>query len=393
MMRSGSKVVGAALALALVGGAVVSCGNDDAASSCPPVALAFLGALSGPEAANGETIRNSAAMAVEEHNLARPECEVGFISFDSQGDQRQATALASQIVGDPQIIGVVGPVFSGETRAVMPKFEEAGLPVLTPSATNPGLSGEGWRMFHRLVGTDAAQGPAIATWLTQVTGVDTVAVIDDGTLYGRTLADLLVEDLNRRGIAIVPRQQVEPGRRDYGEVVRLVKTYPDIDAVFFGGIGEAGVQLHRQLRDAGVAELFVGGDGVFLDSLIRSASTGDDGEGVLVTCPCIGVATTDAQKDFAERYVARYDSEPVYFGAEGFDAAGMLLAGIDSGATTRSELASWLDSATFNGVTKTVRFDGSGEVVGGPVFFFTVDDGVFVPRARILDGRLTELGR
>lgn len=385
-------VIAPMVALMLVAAVgLTSCSQDDQAS-CPPLALAFLGVLTGPDASSGTTVRNSAAMAVAEHNDANPECEVGFISYDSQGDADLAVVLANQIVSDEQIIGVVGPVFSGESAAAMPIFEEAGLPVLTPSATNPTLSQQGWSTFHRLVGTDAAQGPAAVVWLLSAADVKRVGVVDDGTLFGKALADFATDELNRRGITIALRQQVEPSRRDYGDVVEAVASV-GVDAVFFGGLGEAGAQLHRQLRDAGVDGLFVGGDGLYNTSFRDSVASGPDGGvSAAVSCPCAGSAATEAQLAFAERYQDRYEGAALYFAFEGFDAASMLLAGIDSGARSRPALLQWLGNAEFEGLSKTISFDADGEVVGGPVFINRIVNGEFETVAKVSDGQVTPVG-
>jgi len=386
------RVMAAAMALMLMAaGGLVSCSSDDQAG-CPPLALAFLGVLTGPDASSGTTVRNSAAMAVAEHNEANPECEVGFISYDSQGNADVAEVLARQIVSDDQIIAVVGPVFSGETAAVMPIFEGAGVAVLSPSATNPTLSQQGWTMFHRLVGTDSAQGPAAVAWLLDTDDVKRVGVVDDGTLYGKALADFATEELNRRGITIAPRQQVEPSRRDYGDAVQAVASV-GVDAVFFGGLGEAGAQLHRQLRDAGVGGLFVGGDGIYTSSFLEAVVSGpDSGVLVAVSCPCAGSASTDGQMAFAERYQDLYDGAGLYFAFEGFDSASMLLAAIDSGARTRPAIAQWLDTAEFDGLSKTISFDANGDVVGGPVFINRIVNGTFETIARVSDGSVTPVG-
>ena len=175
------KVAGVVLVFVLGVTGVVACATEES-RSCPPLAIAFLGALTGADASTGEVVRNSAALAVEAHNAANPACEVGLLSFDSGGDPEFAKVLARQIIEDTQVVGVVGPVFSGETEAVLPLFEAAGLPVLTPSATNPDLGEQGWTMVHRLVGTDADQGPAAVAWLVSEVGPGRVAVVDDGSL-------------------------------------------------------------------------------------------------------------------------------------------------------------------------------------------------------------------
>jgi branched-chain amino acid transport system substrate-binding protein len=347
------------------------------------MAFAFVGPLTGPDAAVGDVMRNSAQLAIDNHNAALPECEIGLIAYDSKGDARIAETLAQQIVDDPQVVAVVGPVFSGESLTAMPVFEAAGLPVVTPSATNPVLGEQGWRTFHRVVGTDADQGPAAASWLVEQAGVDTVAVVDDGTVYGKSLADLAVEEFTLRGVTVAPRQQVDPANKDYTTVVSIIKGIPGIDAVYFGGIGQAGSQLERQLREQSVDALFMGGDGVFLASFLESALAGPGGgSNILVTCPCVGPASTPDQEAFAEQYRSTFASVPDYFAAEGFDAAGILLAGVDAGARSRSAIQDWLGTATYQGVTKTVRFDGRGEVVGSPVYFFVINDGAFVPVAK-----------
>lgn len=386
------RVIATVVALMLVAAAgLTSCSSDDQAS-CPPLALAFFGELTGPVSNSGTTKRNSAAMAVAEHNAANPDCEVGLISYDSHGDTDLPEVLARQIVSDEQIIGVVGPGFSGETAAVMPIFEEAGLPVLTPSATNPTLSQQGWSTFHRLVGTDAAQGPAAVAWLLSADDVKRVGVVDDGTLYGKALADFATEEFNRRGITIAPRQQVEPNRRDYGDVVQAVSSV-GVDAVFYGGLGEAGAQLHRQLRDAGVDGLFVGGDGLYNNSFIDAVALGPDGGvSVAVSCPCAGSATTDRQRAFIQRYQDLYDAGSLYYAFEGYDAAAMFLAGIDSGARTRPALRDWLGTAEFEGLSKTISFDANGEVVGGPVFINRIVNGEYEAVARVSDGQVTAVG-
>jgi len=385
-----SRFAAVALAASVAASGLVGCGGDVRAA-CPPLAIAFLGALTGPDASTGEVVRNSAALAVEDHNETNPDCEVGLVSFDSRGETERAEVLARQIIDDPQVVAVVGPVFSGETEAVMPLFEEAGLPVLTPSATNPELGERGWTTFHRVVGTDADQGPAAVTWLVDSVDPERVAVVDDGTLYGGTLADLTTTELIRLGVVVAPRQKVEPGVRDYGQAVESIAAL-DVDAVFFGGLGDAGAQLHGQLREGGVTGPFVAGDGTYTGSFLEVVGrSSDGGVAVAVTCPCVGVAATDAQRAVATRYQEVFGGEPLAFAFEGYDAAAMLLAGITDGAHSREAMARWLDAATYEGLTKTITFDDAGEVVGGPVFVSRIVDGGFVPVARVVDGDVVAL--
>jgi branched-chain amino acid transport system substrate-binding protein len=147
---------------------------------CSNLSLAFLGALSGDNGNLGKNMINGAQIAFDEFNKANPDCQVKFdTSYDSQGDPAQATPLADTIVSKADIIGLIGPGFSGETKATMPKFEAAGMPIVSPSATNAQLSTQGWKMFHRVLANDDKQAPGIANLIKNVIKGTKVGVVDD----------------------------------------------------------------------------------------------------------------------------------------------------------------------------------------------------------------------
>ncbi len=137
----------------------------DGKANCPPVSIAMAGALNGPDAALGINIKNGVQLAIDKHNAANPGCQVQLKPFDTEGDPQKATAIAPQIVDDQYTIGLVGPAFSGETKATGGVFDQAGLVAVTASATNPTLSENGWKTFFRGLANDAVQGPSVANYL------------------------------------------------------------------------------------------------------------------------------------------------------------------------------------------------------------------------------------
>ena len=159
--------------------------------TCEPVSIAFFGALSGDNGNLGKNIRAGADLAVSEFNTANPDCQVGLVDFDSQGDPAQAPALAQEAIDDASILGIVGPAFSGESKAAIPLFDAAGLAIITPSATNADLNDNNWKVFHRALAGDDKQGPAIATYIQNTLAAAKVGVIDDATEYGKGLADIV----------------------------------------------------------------------------------------------------------------------------------------------------------------------------------------------------------
>ncbi len=365
----------------------VACGGDESAGGCPPMALAFLGALSGPSVSSGEVKRHSAALAIDQYNLENPECEVGLISYDTRGNPGRAAVIAEQVVADPQVIGVIGPVFSGETEAVMPIFDDAGLAVVTPSATNARLSEQGWTAFHRFVSNDAQQGPAMATWLTDGDTAISAAVVDDGSLYGVGLADIIADELDERGATVAVRADIDPEQVDYSDLIARIER-ADVDAIVFGGVAASGTPFYQQVREAGLDMLFAGADGMVIGTFLAVAAGDPE---VLVTCPCIGSAITPEQVEFAEEY-RRVFGEPVSnYAVESYDATQMLLGLISAGVSTRSEMLSALGEIEYEGLAKTVRFTDTGEVETPEVFLFDVAEGSFVPRVVFRDGDLIEL--
>ena len=393
-------------------GALAGCGSgDDAARGCGERAIAFLGPLTGSDGQFVRTARNGAELAVRRYNATHPDCPVGLIGFDATVPmpadpaddaspteraayaeaKARADAVAERIVseatGDPQVLGVVGPTFSGDTAVLMPGFEAAGLGVVSGSATNPALADEGWDAFHRVVGTDAAVAPAVATFMVDRLRVRRVSVIDDAGLYGRGLADLAARDLRAADVAIPVRTSVDPASVDYrGTVSATIDA--GVDAVFFGGLSTPAARLIRQLREAGFEGAFVGGDGVYQDEFITAG--GAAAVGAYGSCPCLDATGGSPERiAFAQEYERTYGTPPGGFAAEYYDAADVLLQTIENGATTRAAVLDGLRSADVTGLTKRISFEANGNVRGGPIYIYRVSAGRrFVPVATVVDGKL-----
>ena len=179
----------------LTAGAAAADPAGDGKAHCPPVSIAMAGALTGPDAALGINIKNGVQLAIDKHNTANPGCQVQLKPFDTEGDPQKATQIAPQIVDDAFTIGLVGPAFSGETKATGPVFDQAGLVAATASATNVTLSEKGWKTFFRGLANDGVQGPSVANYMKNTLGYKKVCVVDDSTDYGLGLAQSVRETL------------------------------------------------------------------------------------------------------------------------------------------------------------------------------------------------------
>jgi len=381
-MKMISRFAAVMLGVALIAAA---CGGDDSDSSsatttgagsattgaaggavkCSGVKLAFLGATSGENGALGQNMVDGATIALDEWNSANKDCKVELEKFDSQGDPTQATPLADKIVQDKSVVALVGPGFSGETKATMPKFEEAGLTMITPGATNAQLQNNGWKTFHRILANDDKQGPGIATLIKQK-GAKKVGVIDDASEYGKGLADTVRKEL---GSLKVADDTIDPKASDYSAAVNKMKA-AGVDYVFYGGYYAEAAKLVKQMRAAGVNAVFVAGDGVLDEKFVSNAGT--DANGALITATG---APANVNPDFQKKFNDKYKKDPTLYAPEAFDATNVFLNALAAGNLDRASILKFVAAYDKPGVTKQIKFDDKGEVAGNAVYSYQVKDG------------------
>ena len=325
---------------------------------CDGLALAFFGDLTGANANLGKNMINGAKVAIEEFNEANPDCEVELKDFDSQGSGDQAPGLAQQAVQDESLVGIIGPGFSGESRTANPILDQGGLTIITPSATGVDLSTKGWKTFHRAVGNDNSQGPAIVRYLKNELNVKAVAVLDDKSEYGKGIADIVRKDF---GDAVKVNDSFDDKSTEFSSTVNKVKA-ANVDAVVFGGYYSQGGPLAKQLKDGGVNAVFVGPDGVLDQAFVEAA--GAAAEGSILTAPSAPPDSVDAAADFLEKYEEINDVEAGLYSLEAYDAANMFLECISEGHHTRAEIETCVDEITYEGLTKTYEFAANGELDG-----------------------------
>jgi branched-chain amino acid transport system substrate-binding protein len=364
-------IVAAALALGACGtkgGETPSAGGSGAAQAACDLKIGMFGALTGPNANLGIYIQNGVNLALDDYNKKHPNCKVALENYDSQGDPTQAPALAKKAIDDKKVVGIVGPAFSGESKAADPAFNEAGLVTITPSATKPTLADNGWKTFFRAVANDNTQGAAAAKYLKDTLKTTKTFVIDDASEYGKGLADIVRQNL---GSAVVGNDEVQVKQTDFSASVTKV-TASGADTLFYGGYAPEAAPLVKQLRAAGWKGTFVSGDGTKDQAFVDNAK--EAAEGTILTCPC---APPDVAPDFAAAYKAKFQQDPNTYSGEGYDAATILLNGIGAGKD-RASMVDWVKSYDQKGVTKQLKFDAKGESTDLTVYAYKVEGGKIV---------------
>ena len=247
------------------------------------IKLGVAGPLTGPNAAFGAQLKNGVEQAVEDINAAGGILgqKIQVFMGDDVSDPKQGVSVANKFVGDG-VKFVVGHFNSGVTIPASEVYQENGMLVITPSATNPKLTERNmWNVF-RTCGRDDQQGAVAADYIAKNYAGKKVAIVHDKTTYGQGLADETKKAMNAKGIKEVLYEGVNTGEKDFSALVSKIKA-AGADVVYWGGLHTEGGLIVRQMRDQGVKAPLMSGDGITSDEF---ATIGGPGvEGTLMTFP------------------------------------------------------------------------------------------------------------
>jgi branched-chain amino acid transport system substrate-binding protein len=351
--------------------------SSAAGAKCPEgTTIAFMGRFDEAEPVIASSTQLGAQLAVDEFNAANPECQVTLDVEAGSGGDAAATTAAKKIAASPQVLAVVGPQRSGDVEVAGPELNAGGVPFISATATRTDLSAQGWKMFHRVVGTNKTLGSAAAHYMTETLDAAKIAVIDDGTPYAADLATTVTNALGAKA-TVVGTITDDPG--SIGAIVAKLTGFGTKDAVYFAGYELEAADLLHQLRSAGIGSTFVGSD--TLPSATFLDSAGNDAEGVIATCLCAPLSKITAGEDFGKRFRAEFpNADPNdEYAAEAFDATNLILSTIAAGNHDRSSIANALSTTTWVGITRTINFDVNGDVVDPVVWVSEVRGGSFQP--------------
>src|SRR4051812_7057727 len=379
-----NKWLGLGAAAISLGLTVSACGTTDnksggdSDSKGVTANIGVMGALSGANASVVIPSVNGAKMALKAWSAEHPDDKIKLVEFDTEGDPAKATPAATKMATDDSFLGVIGGAFSGETRATKGTFGDAGLTMISQSATATDLTLEDPSpVFHRVVGYDEIQGAAIAKYIQTVLNAKKVFVVDDSTTYGQPLADKVKSVL---GPLVTASDKTQEKQTDFSAVVSKAKA-ANPDAIFYAGYAAEAGPFLKQLRDGGVKAQFVGGDGLYGADFPKAA--GAASEGAIVTCPCVPAAKVGGT--FAADYQKKFGEAPGAYAGEGYDAMNIFLKAIESGAKTREAVEKFVDDYQGQGLTKTYKFDEKGDVAAENVvvWSYKVQGGTLAPDQEI----------
>src|SRR5688572_19638179 len=372
----------AAVAAALV---TVGCGQSGGGGS--EVKIGHVAPLTGGIAHLGKDNENGARLAIEEANAAKVQIDGKEVKFtlvaeDDQADPKVGTTVAQKLV-DAKVVGVVGHLNSGTSIPASAIYNQAGIPVISGSATNPKLTEQGFKGQFRVVARDDQQGPAVANYLSANQKPKVVAVIDDATAYGEGIANGVEKTLKEAKINVLPREKGTDKTTDWKAILTKLRGR-NPDAVFYGGMDATGGPLLKQGRELGIKAVFSFGDGACTDKMKELA--GPAAEGLL--CSQAGIPVQAADKKFLDAYKKKFNADPILYSPFTYDAANMLIQAMQkANSSDPKKYLPVLQKLDFKGATGKIAFDDKGDRKDAEMTIFTMKGGKLTPVAVIQGGK------
>ncbi len=365
----------AAATLALVGCSKEEPPKPAAAAPAAPtvtVKIGIVAPLTGPQAHIGKDMENAVRLAAEDANAAKIMIGGNQLKFevqaeDDQADPKMAPVVAQKLV-DAKVNAVVGHFNSGTTIPASRLYSDAGIPQISPSATNPKYTDQGFKTTFRVVANDNQQGKVVGEYIAKDLNAKAVAIIDDRTAYGQGVADVVEKAVKEAGAKIVAREFTTDKSTDFKAILTKIRgRKPDV--IFFGGIDTQAGPMLQQMKGLGIKAQFVGADGIQSSELFKLG--GDAVEGTLASFPGLPIEKMEKGKGFNDRYKAKFKQDVVLYAPQGYDAFNVFVDAMKkAGSVESAKILEKLPSTDYKGITGPIKFDDKGDIKDGPITMF-----------------------
>jgi branched-chain amino acid transport system substrate-binding protein len=387
-MRFPVKTISLAVASVLV---VSGCGKEEApppppkAEQPPPpppkptltVKIGHSAPLTGPQAHLGKDNENGARLAIEEANAKKMEIGGAVVTFemipeDDQADPKQGTTVAQKLI-DAKVNGVVGHLNSGTTIPASKLYADAGIPQISPSATNPKYTQQGFKTAYRVMANDEQQGKVLGDYATKQLAGKKIAIVDDRTAYGQGVADEFEKAAKAGGASIVAREFTTDKATDFAAILTKIKSKkPEI--VMYGGMDAQAGPMAQQLKKLGVKAKMLFADGGCTTEFHKLA--GDAGEGHYCSLPGVPLEKMPGGKAFMDKYKAKFNIDIQLYAPYAYDAASVMIDAMKrANSVEPAKILAELPKTAFEGVTAKIAFDEKGDVKDAAITLYQAKGG------------------
>ncbi|GAB3541133.1 branched-chain amino acid ABC transporter substrate-binding protein [Noviherbaspirillum agri] len=344
------------------------------------VKIGHVGPISGSIAHLGKDNENGARMAIDELNakgvtIGGKKVKFELLAEDDAADPKQGTAAAQKLV-DAKVNGVIGHLNSGTTIPASKIYHDAGIPQISPSATNPKYTQQGFKSAFRVVANDGQLGGTLGRYAADQLKAKKVAVIDDRTAYGQGVAQEFIKGAKGKGVQVVSQQYTNDKATDFNAILTAIKAKSP-DVVFFGGMDAVAGPMLRQMKALGINAKFMGGDGICTQGLAQLA--GDAlGNGQVVCAEAGGVeeAQKKGMEEFREAFKKKFGTEVQIYAPYVYDSVMVMAEAMKKAdSADPKKYLPELAKINYKGVTGNIAFDSKGDIKNGTLTLYTYKDG------------------
>ncbi|CAE6809602.1 branched-chain amino acid ABC transporter substrate-binding protein [Paraburkholderia haematera] len=341
------------------------------------VRIGHVAPLTGGIAHLGKDNENGARLAIEEINkkglvIGGQKVTLELDAQDDAADPRTATQVAQKLVDD-KVLAVVGHLNSGTSIPASKIYSDAGIVQVSPSATNPVFTLQGFKTTYRIVATDAQQGPALANFAARTLKIKSVAIVDDSTAYGQGLASEFEKAARSLGINVLSHDATNDKAVDFRAILTKIKG-ENPEAIMYGGMDSTGGPFSKQARQLGVRAKVLGGDGVCNDNLADLAGEAADN----VVCSVAGVAFEKMADGpvFLAKYQQRFGHPVEMYAPYSYDALYIIVDAMKrANSTDPAKILAAMPMTDHKGVTGETTFDAHGDLKHGVISLYTYKGG------------------
>ncbi|QHB27375.1 branched-chain amino acid ABC transporter substrate-binding protein BraC [Pseudomonas monteilii] len=347
------------------------------ASGSEIVRIGFAGPLTGPSAHQGQDVEHGIQIAVEEAN--QQQLKIGdkvarfkLVSEDDVADPRTGTAVAQRLV-DAKVAVVIGHYNSGTSIPASKIYAAAGIPQISPSATNPTLTRQGIASVFRTVNDDATLGRYAGNYLVSQLKAQRIAIFDDRTAYGQGLADEVTKAVKAAGGNVVVREYTNDKSTDFNAILTTAKAQK-ADAVFFAALDYQAAPMAKQMKNLGLKARFMNIGNLPNDSFRQMAGSAAEG----TYAWNYGTPLQDMPKGaaFEQKLKDKFGVGVVQSSPAAYDATWAAInAMVKAGSDDPKVYLPVLKNQRYEGVTGTIAFDDQGNLKNPAATVFQFADG------------------
>ncbi len=363
-----------------VGALALLLGGCDSAKE-QVIKIGHVAPTSGAQADLGKDNENGARMAIDELNakgvmIGGKKVKFELVAEDDAADPKQGAAVAQKLV-DSKVNGVIGHLNSGTTIPASKIYSDAGIPQISPSATNPKYTRQGFKTTFRVVADDVQLGGLLGRYAQNELKGKAIAVIDDRSAYGQGVADEFDKGVKGAGGTTVERQFTNDKATDFTAILTALKAKsPDI--IFYGGMDAQAGPILRQMKQLGITSKLMGGDGI-CSARLPDLSAGSAADDQIVCAEAGGVegAGKKTLDEFKARYKTKFNTDVQIYAPYVYDAVNVMVAAMvkaDS-ADPAKYLPFLAKTDGYPGVTGSISFDEKGDIKNGALTLYTYRGG------------------